>query len=302
MEAQKKKPKRTALYYEEISWQKAKELLDRGGPHRIPGSDYVNMIAREMSLDEFQDTGQCIALRPDGTVANGIHRLTAAVKAKYDLYVPMMYDTTPEEELYFDTNRKRTFQNTLSQRGKHNVRNLSSALRILVMMAGGLYSKKDLSHREYLEILKRHPNLEISAKICNEKNPRVRNSFVIAIHYIAYFILGERDMATQFVNSLRGEQAYKNDPGWMIFDLATNLKLKGIAINHYNDGAFAWMVMRAWNLFKQHKPDIVNKDKSRQTREEILSLDRNNPEVLIHGWNMDVLQQGKCSEQEQKAA
>lgn len=74
----------------------AKRILERGGSNRDVKKDFVTLYAHLMSTGKWDGRVSPIMLRPDGSVADGQHRLMAVVSSGVDVWMYIIENVTDD--------------------------------------------------------------------------------------------------------------------------------------------------------------------------------------------------------------
>lgn len=147
------------MVLEEITPQRAVELLARNKKNRKLRPSKIASYARDMQAHRWMVTGEAIKILRDGDLEDGQHRLHACVKAGVPFWTYVLYNADPTAHFAIDTGLKRTLGDELHWRGEQNVDALAAILSLLWR-----YEKRTLAdgrvwptHHELIEFLEVRP-------------------------------------------------------------------------------------------------------------------------------------------------
>lgn len=108
-----------------ITPEYAKELLANNPNNRKISKEVVEKYARAMANGEWYLNGESIAINEKGELANGQHRLTAAVKADYS-FPCVVVKVLKKETLMIDDGRVRTIGNQIDMSGDAEMQGINN--------------------------------------------------------------------------------------------------------------------------------------------------------------------------------
>lgn len=98
---------------ENITPQRAKELLATNTANRKLDTKAVNMIANAIKDGRFLTTNNGIGVDKNGILTDGQHRLTAIIRANIPANIAVFTGLEPKTRILIDTGKKRTLSNQL---------------------------------------------------------------------------------------------------------------------------------------------------------------------------------------------
>jgi hypothetical protein len=267
---------------EAVSPQKAQEWLDtlplaaeRGFPQRRRKDGHVEMLAREMVAGRVQDTTETIKFHMDGFLVDGMHRLSAQVKAETTQSWWVARGLDDEAVRVLDTGVVRTVRDVFTMRGRTNAHRVCAAIRTLHYLAGGNWNEK-LSHGEYEQIFQSHPALSESVVRAHRIPSAVAPSTAFAaVHYIGANYQDSKDLADEYLSILAsGTLMNGNFPKQG--NAASAVRERAIK----GQRAFSKLLPRQWVGLAVHGWNLYRRGDTKQ----VIKLP-DNPEVP--GWDMD---------------
>lgn len=121
---------------ETITPERARKLLDdtdaSGFTNRSISKSRVAKFAHAIASGQWQVTHQGLALRPDGTVHDGQHRLHAIIMAGTPVDMLVVRDAEPDTFKVLDTGTARTTADSLRIAGYLNPNNVSAVVRSVI--------------------------------------------------------------------------------------------------------------------------------------------------------------------------
>lgn len=237
-----------------ITPEKAREYLQRNARNRKLSRHTIEAYAGDMRAGRWLFTGDPIQFDAGGNLINGQHRLSAIVMSGEPQRMMVIRGLPTQAISHLDQGRKRTVSDILSIEGARHASLAGGAARALMALAGNRLSDgehifvKRVSAQLVLEIVRRHPNLDASAQIC-ERIKVVGPSIVAGVHYAAAELMGKRELADAAVLVLlHGVAAYEGDPVFILRErlIEARLAKKPMTREH----ALRALVY-AWNIFQR---------------------------------------------------
>lgn len=171
----------------------AEKLLVRNASNREPSLANVAFFAMQMGADDWPETGQPLIFRPDGTLADGQHRLWACYFSgvSFTTYVVNLRTDIANIFAYIDSGKSRTAKDALQTAGLNG---LSSTIAQTVSMsmhfeagaykADAVHKLAKITNRAMIDYVEARPNLRQAVRL------------MAGEHKAATKMIGHKDVAS----------------------------------------------------------------------------------------------------------
>lgn len=236
-----------------VTPQMAAEALEIESPDRLLSEGTADAYARLMAEARWKFNGEAIQFANTGRRLNGLHRLTACVKAQMPFETVVVTGLPEEVQSTMDDPRRRTVNDQQRIQGMELPSSASAAARVLLRLRLGRKGNRRTTNQEVLDVLVKHTGLgESAAKIAKVDTVALPPSVAVAMHYIGSKLLGKPDKANAFLEVLlTGLPAYDGDPAHLWREKLIKAKAHGRGL----PATEAWAgTVHAWNLFAANEP------------------------------------------------
>jgi hypothetical protein len=239
---------------EQITPERASEILSRNDGNRSIASAVVEKYARDISRGNWVLNGQTIKIGKTGRLLDGQHRCAAAIKAKRGFEAIVV--TGLDESIFdtFDLGARRSVGDILIDRGEQNTSTLAAVLRQLWLLQNGLLQYRAVSPTisELLDTLEKHPEIRESVRLSSRIRDVVAPSLACALHYLFSRVDGRR--ADEFISRL-GDGLYLDDVSHPVWKLRKRLlDDRASKKRDMSDAEKAAIIVKAWNAFFKGEP------------------------------------------------
>lgn len=148
----------------------------------------VIRMARDMTNDNWRDTGVAVMVDKDGFVLDGQHRLLAIFASGIKQTMIILNDATNEDQLVTDTGRPRTTGDQLSIRGTTNGRQASAGATLLLRWRAGqiMNSVFQPTMSEIVQLVESTPAFQEAATLSMRLNKHIRHAPMPAL--VAFYV------------------------------------------------------------------------------------------------------------------
>lgn len=223
----------------------------------LPG--WRDQIKNDMEAKptRFKQAGDPIRFDVDGIMIDAQHRFEAGVAAKFTFIFLFVVGLPKEAREVIDFLRPRKIAHVVKNMGHENAYLLSAAAGWLCKFKKGQELPSGLDGRrnsagsveEVLDMVKKHPQLSVSAKKCVQMGGQLLpGSLLAAVHYIGSMCLKRPQEADAFVWELRNypKKAKQGGAPFMWCYELEQRKQRGLVIARDRK---ARGTVEAWNLF-----------------------------------------------------
>src|SRR5262245_22334415 len=195
----------------------AASLLEKNTRNRTLSQAKVNEYAHDFQTGtwHYRVAGP-ICFFPDGTLANGQHRLWACVISNIPFKTYVVYDINEEEFAVIDIGKHRSMGFTLTQKGYKDGGVLAAAINVIWSYEHKALNDptKSPSRNERIAIIEQRPEILDSVSPGRSANAalKIPGSVTIGLHYL-FGLLNTPEDATEFWRVARdGDAAPKTGP------------------------------------------------------------------------------------------
>lgn len=249
----------------------ATRLLLTNTQNRKLSKNTVAAMVRDMQNDRWKLNGDAIRIDKQGNLADGQHRLTAAVLADKSFDTLLFTGIETEDRLTIDRGRPRGIGDNLTMAygvgaGKH----VAATVRNLF-----IFAYQDLGSlptiAEYKEVIDLHPHIVESATLALNSQP-ARPALLAAIHYIGSHYQKESDRANAFVHVFKtGVPDYEGDAAHALREMLIRERTKGVRRADF----------KTYSLFANMWEKFITRTPVRAARSK--------DDFRIDGWDEDAL-------------
>jgi hypothetical protein len=241
-------------YLEEITPDKAKELLRTVKDNRSLVQNYVTVLARDMSAERWYASPQGLVLDDQGNVLDGQHRLSAVVRAG----VPVKFWVTrgvPRNAFkYLDAGRSRSMADRLRISGYADSTQLAAITRkVFAWEKGQPWSYTTVASRDDLqETIDKNPLLLEAAKFAHAwRSPSRLAPATAAFAWWLFMGMAEEE-ASWFMERLRTGTELPVDSGvWAVHDRLSRDPERGKYMKPQLTVAY---MITGWNAQRDGRP------------------------------------------------
>lgn len=206
-------------YLEEVTPERAKDLLRTNDLNRSLNQNWVTTLARDMTAERWELTPQGIILAEDGSLLDGQHRLSAVVRAGLPVKFWVTKGAPAEIFKHLDTGRSRSMYDRLKISGYADAAQLASiARKVFAWQNGQPWSTKTVPTRDELQdIIDKDPLLADAAKFAHGWKSRPAPATAA---FVWWLLMGvDTEDATWFMERLRnGTELAENSGVWAAYD------------------------------------------------------------------------------------
>lgn len=248
----------------------AKRYLELAAKNRKVSAGKIRQFAGAMARDQWDLNAETIKFNTSGFLMDGQHRMHACILANTPFQALVVRNVPDDYFATIDTGKVRTAGDILSIDGEQYAHAKAAAVRWMVAIP--LHSdppQLSLGSERIRELLKEHPGLTESAKICH-KATLIHPGLAAALHYL--FSQKDQSEANRFIDDLaRGADLEANDPVLILRqELIKHKSKRGVgkkmSVERLEKAA---LCIRAWNarrrgggltilrgLIKNHKTGV----------------------------------------------
>lgn len=247
---------------EEITPERAQELLDRNKRNRHIRGSIVEQYARDMTNGNWYNVGDTIKISVDGDLLDGQHRLRAIILSETTQKMMVVSGLEPETQNVMDSGARRTLADALNFSGYHNVTTLAAVARFGIAMDkgmgarfGGLGRQAGISNSEALEWVERNPTILPAVQLSAARWAKYIDAPPTALAY-AWWKLSEIDpeKAHEFFEGMATmSTSGQGDPRVALMRLLQRVRTDRVRLSH---SMALSAIYRAWNAWR--KGDSMN--------------------------------------------
>lgn len=157
---------------------------------------------RDMTANDWRQTGEPLVWDWNGEFRDGQHRLLACIKSGHSFVTAVYFNADPKACEVMNSGAPRLASDQLKMyRDAKNASSVSAGARIMEAISRDvLPNSSSLSTRETLEYFDENPELEISAQKVGKCHHVLQKSIAVALHYL--FFEKDPDAADLFFDRL----------------------------------------------------------------------------------------------------
>jgi hypothetical protein len=248
-----------SISIELIEPETAVKWLAQNFKNRTVSRGTVEAYGRDMVNGDWELSDSCICFDVNENLINGQHRLQACVQSNISFYAFVARGMPITTYRVLDIGRKRTLGNLLHMEGHKQPTIVPAAARWLLKLKEGKSTqsgRRKLSHAEIRRVVEAHEGLESSAhRTWNAFG--LKPSLLTAVHYITSELIGEQDLANDFVSVfVKGESFYKGDAAKAWRERLIRMKENYMRLK---DTDLLFGTAHAWNKFRKQEPVLTFK-------------------------------------------
>lgn len=234
---------------EEITPEKAEQLLRLNRNNRPVRSRHVAILAREMKEGRWKTNGDSIRVSDD-LLIDGQHRLMAVIESGCSITSVVAY---VEADVFdsIDVGQRRSNADVLAIRGEVCTHTLAAALKKidLYMTGRGWATYVRYTNTQIEELLEKYPTARISVARTNSNRNLLPRSIMAACHFL-FAANDEMEADKFFVDLVSGQGLSEGDGVYVLREkLVRNLTEKAKLSPEY----LMALTIKAWNARRENK-------------------------------------------------
>jgi hypothetical protein len=240
---------------EEITPAIAMQMLAKNPNNRSVTKNHVTVLAREMTMGDWQVTGQGISISNKGLLLDGQHRLLAVEASGKTINLVVARGIDKKAMNVIDTVAKsRSASDIFSMRGIHNAITVAAGINLLNKFSAGgrfhMLSQTDmrLTQSQFDKYLELFPQIQEWADYSHTLSEHVTYfSIVTGLGVVFGLAEQEEEQARQFFWKLdSGEMLHKHEP---IYELRKHLMRFNATRKTFRirPETIVWLIIKTWN-------------------------------------------------------
>jgi hypothetical protein len=237
-----------AVSLETFSVQACKDALAKNRNNRPLSKNVVRLYKAAIERHEWMVNGETIIFDEDGYLANGQHRLTAALESGKPITSFVMRGVSKRAFETIDNVKRRAVSDVLAIDGKLNTHTLAAALRAIEFLMAGSYASRHLfTPKHALEVLDVYPNVQFwTTRYIGHKTARgLFPSSLVAVLTLSAEVFGS-EISDEFLSQLDSGQGLA--AGSPTLALRNRFIERGVGKTFSPEHAVAMMI-KAMNAF-----------------------------------------------------
>lgn len=254
-------------------------LANNNARNRQTRGRNIKFLKEQIGSGRFVYNGETIVFGDDGNLNNGQHRLIACGESENAIDALLVFGVPADRFVTYDQGASRSGADVLSIEGQQNCGRLAAALRHIDNFGrgkigdhNGADNNKRMDNAYVLELLSKHPGIELSVSRCSHFPRTTRPSLAAALHYL--FSKVDAVATEEFFNIVEHGIVLERQYDKCLAESAVNLRewLHRNVMSHKKSSpkvvANVWI--KAWNGYRKGKVPKVLMFKDTEEQVEIL--------------------------------
>jgi hypothetical protein len=231
--------------WETITPMRAQEMLNNSVKTRNIDRSRVRQFMRDMSTNNWKETGEPIQCNEEGKWMNGQHRCTACVESGVSFKTLVVYGVPCDALPYIDSGKSRSAADMLQIHGASFTVILAGAINwTRKIHSGKPLSQDEMTREEMLKWWKDHPEIDLVVEELHPIKKVMPVAMAVGFHWVLARI-NKEDADKLMHDLMNGTDLAPNDPVHILRERLLDIKLKRPRLNKADIPA---MLIRTWNF------------------------------------------------------